>query len=387
MAERRMNSKTNKLNRFTTFPVLLDMLINKHLVFSNPEDWEDRNDAELLEIYKKAKGKKSLFALCFLMEDETIHHWKAFADEISGCCIEFDRKKLVVSLAAHKDKGIKYGSIVYKKIKGLDDGAIDDCIDTVPFIKRWLYRFELEFRVIWESDTRIQDHTIKFEDIGMIKRITLSPDLPECLFRTIKTLLEGYFPQDAKPIINLSTFKRNAEWIGKFEVFDVVNDRDEVVDRKLRREVHARGLKHRAVHVLVFNSRGEVFLQKRSLKKDTAAGLWDSSTSGHLDSGEDYDACAVRELREEIGLEVNPGAVATRASPPLQKLFKIAACPETDAEFVWVYRCQAEGPFQLHPDEIERGGWFAPENITRWIAEKPGDFAGAFRLIWRKLNR
>jgi hypothetical protein len=57
-------------------------------------------------------------------------------------------------------------------------------------------------------------------------------------------------------------------------------------------------------------------------------------------------------------------------------------CPETDAEFVWVYRCQAEGPFQLHPDEIERGGWFAPEKITRWIAEKPGDFAGAFRLIW-----
>ena len=67
------------------------------------------------------------------------------------------------------------------------------------------------------------------------------------------------------------------------------------------------------------------------------------------------------------------------------RLFKIAACPETDAEFVWVYRCQAEGPFQLHPDEIERGGWFAPEKITRWIAEKPGDFAGAFRLIWENI--
>ena len=159
------------------------------------------------------------------------------------------------------------------------------------------------------------------------------------------------------------------------EIFDVVNEHDEVVGQNTRREVHRLGLKHRAVHVLVFNSRGETFLQKRSMTKDREPGKWDSSSSGHVDSGEDYDACAVRELREEIGLTV--------AQTP-ERLFKIAACPETDAEFVWVYRCRAEGPFQLHPDEIERGGWFAPDKITRWIAEKPGDFAGAFRLIWGK---
>jgi isopentenyldiphosphate isomerase len=161
------------------------------------------------------------------------------------------------------------------------------------------------------------------------------------------------------------------------EIFDVVNERDEVVGQNTRGEVHRLGLKHRAVHVLVFNSRGEAFLQKRSMTKDREPGKWDSSSSGHVDSGEDYDACVVRELREEIGLTI--------AKAP-DRLFKIAAGPETDAEFVWVYRCQAEGPFQLHPDEIERGGWFAPEKITRWIAEKPGDFAGAFLFIWMKLN-
>jgi isopentenyldiphosphate isomerase len=147
------------------------------------------------------------------------------------------------------------------------------------------------------------------------------------------------------------------------EIFDVVNERDEVVGQNTRREVHRLGLKHRAVPVLVFNGRGETFLQKRSMTKDREPGKWDSSSSGHVDSGEDYDACAVRELREEIGLTV--------AKAP-ERLFKIAASPETDAEFVWVYRCQAEGPFQLHPDEIERSGWFAPEKITRWIAGKPG---------------
>ena len=72
------------------------------------------------------------------------------------------------------------------------------------------------------------------------------------------------------------------------EIFDVVNERDEVVDQKPRAEVHRLGLLHRAVHILVFNSAGQVFLQKRSMSKDTHPGTWDSSTSGHVDSGEDY---------------------------------------------------------------------------------------------------
>ncbi len=161
------------------------------------------------------------------------------------------------------------------------------------------------------------------------------------------------------------------------EIFDVVNERDEVIGQELRREVHRQGLRHRAVHVLVFNSRGEVFLQKRSMTKDTFPGAWDSSSSGHVDSGEDYDTCAIRELREEIGLRV--------ATVP-QRLFKIGARAETGQEFVWVYSQASEGPFELHPEEIESGDWFTPQHVTQWIADKPGDFASALILIWGLLN-
>ena len=161
------------------------------------------------------------------------------------------------------------------------------------------------------------------------------------------------------------------------EIFDVVNESDEVIGRATRAEVHERGLMHRAIHVLVFNSRGQVFLQKRSLRKDRQPGLWDSSASGHLDSGEDYHACAMRELREEIGLEL---------SAPPQRQFKLAACAETDQEHVWVYRCKAEGPFELNLDEIQAGGWFAPDEVSRWMAERPEEFAGALKVIWEKLQ-
>src|SRR3954447_16292348 len=145
------------------------------------------------------------------------------------------------------------------------------------------------------------------------------------------------------------------------EIFDVVNECDEVIGQERRSEVHRLGLQHRAVHVLVFNARGDVFLQKRSIKKDTFPGAWDSSASGHLDTGESYDTCAVREVREELGLVLG-------ATP--ERLFKLVACEQTGQEHVWVYRHRAEGPFQLHPEEIERGDWFAPGVITRWAREK-----------------
>lgn len=160
------------------------------------------------------------------------------------------------------------------------------------------------------------------------------------------------------------------------EILDIVNEHDEVVGRNTRGEVHRLRLKHRAVHVLVFNRRGEVFLQKRSMMKDTFPGAWDSSASGHLDTGENYDACAIRELREEIGLVLE--------RPPA-RLFKLEARPETGGEFVWVYRHASEGPFILHPEEIETGGWFAPAKVTSWMADRPEDFAGALLFLWKQI--
>ena len=157
------------------------------------------------------------------------------------------------------------------------------------------------------------------------------------------------------------------------ERFDVVNERDEVIGQRSRGEVHRLGLRHRAVHVLVFNRRGELFLQKRSMTKDCFPGTWDSSASGHLDVGETYDACAVREVREELGVTLD--------SAP-ERLFKLAACPETGWEFVWIYRCLAEGPFRLHPEEIERGEWCSRERLEEWLKTRPEEFASAFRRVW-----
>jgi isopentenyldiphosphate isomerase len=150
------------------------------------------------------------------------------------------------------------------------------------------------------------------------------------------------------------------------EFFDVVNENDEPVGRATRREVHARGWRHRAVHILVDDGAGRIFLQKRSMRKDTSPGRWDSSSSGHVDAGE---------LGEELGL--HPAEAPTR-------MFRVEACAETGEEFVWVYRLRATGPFTLNTDEIESGGWFTPAEISSWIWVRPDEFAPSFRLIWKR---
>ncbi len=157
------------------------------------------------------------------------------------------------------------------------------------------------------------------------------------------------------------------------EYFDVVNKRDEPVGRALRKDVHAGALWHRAVHILVFDSSGRIFLQKRSMKKDMSPGLWDSSCAGHVDAGEDYDTAAVRELGEELGI---------RLQAPPERWLRLESRPETGWEFCWVYRLRHDGPFVLHPEEIETGEWLTTDELERRMKARPEDYCSAFRLIW-----
>ncbi len=168
------------------------------------------------------------------------------------------------------------------------------------------------------------------------------------------------------------------------ELFDVVDEQDRVTGQAARRVVHANGWRHRAVHVLVFNRAGKVFLHQRSMAKDLFPGMWDSSCAGHVGAGEDYDTTAVRELEEELGirLSVESSGVIPQLRDRPQRMFKLEAQPDTGWEFVWVYRLEHEGPFTLHPDEIERGDWFAPEEVDRWLKERPEEIAPALGLIW-----
>jgi isopentenyl-diphosphate Delta-isomerase len=159
------------------------------------------------------------------------------------------------------------------------------------------------------------------------------------------------------------------------ELFDVVDLDDQVIGHAPRREVHARKLLHRAIHVLVHDSQGHLFLQRRSMSKDTFPGCWDSSCSGHVDAGEDYPGAARRELGEELGWH--------DTSLPLRPLLKLHASPETGYEFIQIFMLGPfSGLFDLNPEEITEGRWIVPDELTILINECPDQVAGALRLLW-----
>ena len=161
------------------------------------------------------------------------------------------------------------------------------------------------------------------------------------------------------------------------EVFDVVNAEDEVVSQATRGEVHKQGLMHRAVHVLVFNKHREVFLQKRSRLKDVCPGLWGSSASGHVDAGETYDASALREVCEELGVD----------EPDLQHIGQLAPSEENGFEHVAIYLARHDGAMRCPCNEIEAGQWFKMETVELWLQRRPEDFSPGFMQVWAEFQK
>ncbi|MFC4993765.1 16S rRNA (adenine(1518)-N(6)/adenine(1519)-N(6))-dimethyltransferase RsmA [Rubritalea tangerina] len=157
------------------------------------------------------------------------------------------------------------------------------------------------------------------------------------------------------------------------ELFDVVDEADEVVRQEKRKVVHEEDLLHRAVHVFVFNKRKELLLQKRSGLKDNFPSCWDSSAAGHLDAGEAYEACVVRELDEELGIQ---GA-------DTQKIAKLTPSQNTGWEWIELYLARHDGALRYPCSEVYSVQWFSLEQVREWVELRPEDFAPGFIECWK----
>ncbi|GBF20044.1 MULTISPECIES: NUDIX hydrolase [Arenibacter] len=72
----------------------------------------------------------------------------------------------------------------------------------------------------------------------------------------------------------------------------------------MKSEAHRKGVFHPSIHVWLYTKNGEILIQQRAINKDTHPGLWDVSVAGHIGAGEDVTESAIREVEEEIGLEI-----------------------------------------------------------------------------------
>ena len=140
------------------------------------------------------------------------------------------------------------------------------------------------------------------------------------------------------------------------ELLDLVDADNTVIGTVDRSRVHgAPALRHRAVHVLVYDDRGHLLLQKRSAGKEIQPGKWDTSVGGHLESGESYPAAAVRETAEELGLAIDVDA--------LVPVHGFVWRSPMETEHVTSYRIHCGGPFRPHPEEIDELRFWSAEQL------------------------
>ena len=151
------------------------------------------------------------------------------------------------------------------------------------------------------------------------------------------------------------------------EILEVVDEKGDVLKLAKRSEIHSNpSLIHRVVHVLVFDKKGRLLLQKRSRNKDVAPGKWDTSVGGHVNPGEDILEAAKREMREELGI----------SDCRLDYLYAYLFSNHIESELVSTFSCIYKGKFFFNKDEIDEIEFWDLESIRKKLGK--GVFSNHF---------
>ena len=142
------------------------------------------------------------------------------------------------------------------------------------------------------------------------------------------------------------------------ELFPLVNEQGQVIGKATRGECHnGSHLLHPVVHLHVFNSRGEVYLQKRPEWKDIQPGKWDTAVGGHIDYGETPEQALLREVREELGIEA--------FTPEPIGMYVFAS--KRERELVYVNKTTYDGPIRPSAEELDGGRFWTIEEIRQAV--------------------
>lgn len=166
---------------------------------------------------------------------------------------------------------------------------------------------------------------------------------------------------------------------GQDEELDVVDERDEIVGSAGRDEIHRRRLLHRSVHVFLVDREGRIYLQRRAAWKREHPLRWDSSASGHVLKGEPYQAAAIRELAEELGIQA-----------PVVPVLKVPASARTGWEHSALFLVRDDAG-ELHPvpnpREIEQGRYFTEAEIEELLSRFGETVSPSFSLLYQWWQR
>lgn len=167
------------------------------------------------------------------------------------------------------------------------------------------------------------------------------------------------------------------------ELLDLVNKKDEVTGKVWKSEAHKNPLKiHREVAIVVFNERGEVLIQQRSLFKKNDPGEWKISSAGHVGRGEEPKHAVERELFEELGIKVE--AIF------YQKIFRkrLEEIGSRESRFFYIYYAIVKGipKLKLDRNEVEDALWIKPNELKLFAKDNAWNLKGLSHKIIMELK-
>jgi isopentenyldiphosphate isomerase len=160
----------------------------------------------------------------------------------------------------------------------------------------------------------------------------------------------------------------------KTEWFPLVNEKGETIGKATRQECHSGSkLLHPVIHLHIFNKKGDLYLQKRSMTKYIQPGKWDTAVGGHIDFGETVKEALKREVFEEIGV--------TDYIPEFVTSYIFES--KIEKELVNTFKTVYEGPFKIDPVELDDGRFWSKQEILDNLDK--GVFTPNFEKEYRHL--
>ena len=162
------------------------------------------------------------------------------------------------------------------------------------------------------------------------------------------------------------------------EIFEIFDDHNHLLGKAPRAEVHATGLFHRSVHILLFNERGELLMQRRADDKDICPSCWDFSAAEHLKPGETTLEGALRGLEEELGISNQEAPSLELWRPYRLQTYGSEELGIIDNEFVETYLGEFNGELRMDTVELSALEYWTVERIETTIGQSPEKFTPWF---------
>lgn len=139
-------------------------------------------------------------------------------------------------------------------------------------------------------------------------------------------------------------------------------------------EIHIKGLWHRTAHIWVINSKDEILLQRRAINKRNFPDTWDISAAGHISAGEEPLQAALRETKEEIGLDLSPKDLKFLGTVIQEFVLNNGTYLDNEFQNVYLVKVDIEiNQLILQKEELKALKWIKISEFEKWVEEKKAD--------------